>query len=94
MKLLITVGCGFLCTNLAEYVLAQGYELVVFDSLYREGSIENRLGLKEQSEFRFVHGAIRFNLAVQVGQWQPKVSSREGVVRMMEWVRLRKERFA
>lgn len=59
MKLLITGGCGFLGSNLAAYALAQGYELVVFDSLYREGSIENLRWLKEQGEFRFVHGDIR-----------------------------------
>lgn len=62
MKLLITGGCGFLGSNLAAYALAQGYELyelVVFDSLYREGSIDNLRWLKEQGEFRFVHGDIR-----------------------------------
>lgn len=59
MKLLITGGCGFLGSNLALHALAHGYELAVFDNLYRQGSIENLRWLKEQGNFRFVHGDIR-----------------------------------
>lgn len=59
MKLLITGGCGFLGSNLAAYALSRGDDLVVFDSLYRSGSIENLVWLKEQGTFRHVHGDIR-----------------------------------
>ncbi|RME56267.1 NAD-dependent epimerase/dehydratase family protein [Candidatus Parcubacteria bacterium] len=59
MKLLITGGCGFLGSNLAEDALKRGDELVVFDNLYRNGSQENLTWLKKQGDFTFVHGDIR-----------------------------------
>ncbi|QVW34099.1 GDP-mannose 4,6-dehydratase [Geobacter sulfurreducens] len=59
MKLLITGGCGFLGSNLASHAIARGDELVVFDSLYREGSEKNLDWLRRQGEFTFVHGDIR-----------------------------------
>lgn len=59
MKLLITGGCGFLGSNLAAHALSRGDELIIFDSLYREGSVDNLKWLKEQGKFRFVHGDIR-----------------------------------
>ncbi|NDC22414.1 NAD-dependent epimerase/dehydratase family protein [bacterium] len=59
MKLLITGGCGFLGSNLASDALARGDELVVFDSLYRNGSRENLTWLQSQGNFQFVHGDIR-----------------------------------
>ena len=59
MKLLITGGCGFLGSNLASDALARGDELVVFDSLYRNGSRENLVWLQTQGSFKFEHGDIR-----------------------------------
>ncbi|ABQ27937.1 GDP-mannose 4,6-dehydratase [Geotalea uraniireducens] len=60
MKLLITGGCGFLGSNLAAHALTSGgYDLAVFDSLYRDGSLENLRWLKSRGTFRFVHGDIR-----------------------------------
>lgn len=59
MKLLITGGCGFLGSNLAAHALTQGMELVVFDSLYRQGSLSNLQWLRKQGNFEFVHGDIR-----------------------------------
>ncbi|MBT8547952.1 NAD-dependent epimerase/dehydratase family protein [Polynucleobacter paneuropaeus] len=59
MKLLITGGCGFLGSNLASDALARGDELVVFDSLYRNGSRENLVWLQTQGNFKFEHGDIR-----------------------------------
>lgn len=59
MNLLITGGCGFLGSNLAAAALKQGYELVVFDNLSRYGSHLNLVWLREQGDFRFVHGDIR-----------------------------------
>jgi CDP-paratose 2-epimerase len=59
MKLLITGGCGFLGSNLASDALARGDELVVFDSLYRNGSRENLAWLQTQGKFTFEHGDIR-----------------------------------
>lgn len=59
MKLLITGGCGFLGSNLAAHAIKSGYDLVVFDNLYRAGSLENLTWLHSQGKFRFVHGDIR-----------------------------------
>jgi CDP-paratose 2-epimerase len=59
MKLLITGGCGFLGSNLAFDALDRGDELVVFDSLYRNGSRENLTWLQSQGNFKFEHGDIR-----------------------------------
>lgn len=59
MKLLITGGCGFLGSNLAADALARKDELVVFDSLYRNGSRDNLAWLQSQGSFRFEHGDIR-----------------------------------
>lgn len=59
MKLLITGGCGFLGSNLAEDALLRGDELVVFDNLYRNGSRENLAWLQGKGNFKFIHGDIR-----------------------------------
>lgn len=59
MKLLITGGCGFLGSNLASYAMENGYELTLFDNLYRAGSITNLSWLKAKGNFRFIHGDIR-----------------------------------
>ena len=59
MKYLITGGCGFLGSNIASEILKRGDELVVFDSLYRFGSYQNKEWLETQGEFTFVHGDIR-----------------------------------
>ncbi len=59
MKLLITGGCGFLGSNLAEHALANGIELYVFDSLYRNGSLLNLKWLRRNGTFEFIHGDIR-----------------------------------
>lgn len=59
MKLLITGGCGFLGSNLANYAIRRGYDVTVFDNLQRDGSVNNLGWLKERGKFRFVHGDIR-----------------------------------
>lgn len=59
MKLLITGGCGFLGSNLVRHAIEEGFEIVVFDNLYREGSLQNLTWLRDQGTFRYVHGDIR-----------------------------------
>lgn len=59
MKILITGGCGFLGSNLAEYALSHNYELIVFDNLSRNGSQINLEWLKKRGAFQFIHGDIR-----------------------------------
>lgn len=59
MKLLITGGCGFLGSNLAQDAIQRDDELIIFDNLSRSGSIDNLAWLKSQGEFRYIHGDIR-----------------------------------
>ena len=59
MKYLITGGCGFLGSNIAAQILKNGDDLVIFDSLYRIGSEQNLVWLKQQGSFNYIHGDIR-----------------------------------
>jgi CDP-paratose 2-epimerase len=59
MKYLITGGCGFLGSNISSEILKQGDELIIFDSLYRPGSYQNKEWLEAQGTFIFIHGDIR-----------------------------------
>jgi CDP-paratose 2-epimerase len=59
MRILITGGCGFLGSNLAEDVLKRGEELFVFDNLYREGSYQNLKWLQSLGAFKFYQSDIR-----------------------------------
>lgn len=59
MKYLITGGCGFLGSNLANDVLKKGHSLVVFDNLSRLGTENNLNWLREAGQFDFVNGDIR-----------------------------------
>jgi len=59
MKYLITGGCGFLGSNLANEVLRLGEDLIVFDNLSRSGSALNLDWLKTKVELTFHYGDIR-----------------------------------
>lgn len=59
MKLLVTGGCGFLGSNLAEHGLSRCDEVTVFDNLSRFGAAENLAWLRGQGAIHFVHGDIR-----------------------------------
>lgn len=53
MKYLITGGCGFLGSNLAEEVIKKGDELVVVDNLFRSGTNRNLEWLKSIGNFQY-----------------------------------------
>lgn len=60
MKYLINGGCGFLGSNMAEYYLEKGDEVIVFDNLYRFGSEKNLEWLNSlNGKFKFIKGDIR-----------------------------------
>jgi len=75
MKLMITGGCGFLGSNLAEDAMKRGDDLLVFDNLQRLGSQENLKWLQDLGEFKFVHGDIRNQNDVSrvISEFEPDV---------------------
>ena len=59
MKVLITGGCGFIGSNLAAHAINIGWDLVVFDNLYRHASYDNLRWLQKKGNFKFIHGDVR-----------------------------------
>lgn len=61
MTWLITGGCGFVGTNLANAVLERGPDVVLFDNFSRIGSRDNHAWLRERhgSRLRLIEGDIR-----------------------------------
>ena len=59
MKILITGGCGFLGSNLADDALKRGDAISVVDDLSRLGSRENLAWLKSRGKFAFKRADVR-----------------------------------
>lgn len=58
MKLLITGGAGFIGSNLCEYFVNKGHDVICLDNL-STGFLHNISHLQNRSNFRFVEGDIR-----------------------------------
>lgn len=58
MKLLITGGAGFIGSNLCEYFVGKGYEIVCLDNL-STGFLHNIEQLLPAPDFTFIEGDIR-----------------------------------
>lgn len=58
MKILITGGAGFIGSNLCEYFVGKGHEIVCLDNL-ATGFMHNIEPLMEKQNFRFIKGDIR-----------------------------------
>jgi UDP-glucose 4-epimerase len=56
-SVLVTGGAGFIGSNIAEALLAQGYRVVILDDL-STGKMGNVLGLEGNGNFKFVKGSI------------------------------------
>jgi CDP-paratose 2-epimerase len=75
-RFLITGGCGFLGSNIAERLLRDvGTDLVVVDNLSRVGSTRNLEWLRSLGQLRFIHGDTRNTSDVDaiVSKEQPEV---------------------
>lgn len=61
MKFLITGGCGFVGSNLADALLTNGEEVVILDNLSRVGSRDNLAWLRSRhgDDWRFMESDIR-----------------------------------
>lgn len=76
MKYLITGGCGFLGSNMAEYYINKGDQVIVFDNLYRHGSEKNLEWLNSlEGNFDFIKGDIRniYEIEKVIQQERPDV---------------------
>ena len=58
MKLLITGGAGFIGSNLCEYFVNNGFDVVCLDNL-STGFMHNIEQLLDKPTFRFIEGDIR-----------------------------------
>lgn len=58
MKILITGGAGFIGSNLCEYFVGKGHDIVCLDNL-ATGFMHNIEPLMENQNFRFIKGDIR-----------------------------------
>src|SRR5262249_25570762 len=59
-RILVTGGAGFVGSNLASNLLADGFDVTIFDALVRAGSQENLGWLRRVSNrLHFVRGDVR-----------------------------------
>jgi len=65
VKLLITVGAGFLGSHLSRTLLAQGHEILCLDNLYT-GRIKNIEGLISNQKFRFIDQDVQDTLDFEI----------------------------
>src|SRR5271169_6297327 len=67
MRALVTGGIGFIGTNLADRLLRDGHDVVLFDNISRAGVQQNLDWLKEQhrDRLRFIEGDVRDTTAVE-----------------------------
>ena len=74
-RYLITGGCGFLGTNLADEVLAGKSELCIFDNLSRAGSQDNLSWLLQRGKFEYLRNDIRDLNAIEsaISKFRPDV---------------------
>lgn len=56
MKFLVTGGCGFIGSNIAEFLVKKGHKVRILDNLC-EGKLENIEGFKKKAEF--IKGDLR-----------------------------------
>jgi CDP-paratose 2-epimerase len=75
MGYLVTGGCGFLGSNIANELLSMKEEVYVFDNLSRVGASENLSWLEGKPGFTFVYGDIRNSNDVEtlIAKVKPKV---------------------
>jgi len=61
MKWLVTGGCGFMGSNLADFLLSQGEDVTVLDNLHRAGSRNNLHWLRSRhgNQWQFLQEDIR-----------------------------------
>lgn len=75
MKYLITGGCGFLGSNIAERLIKEGHDLCIYDNLSRQGSEKNYEWLKSVGNFEFYNYDVKSinNIEYVIKKFQPNV---------------------
>ncbi len=78
MRALITGGAGFIGSNLAERLIHDGHEVIVFDDL-STGRMDNLEGIKNHPRFTFIEGTIldRAHLSDTIGRLQIETISHQ-----------------
>jgi len=72
--ILVTGGCGFIGSHVAEEFARLGKEVIVFDNMSRSGSEINKKYLEQYDEITFVVGDVRnFNDCFSVMKYMPDV---------------------
>ena len=60
MKILITGGCGFIGSNIADYFVNQGHHIILFDNLLRPNVVKNLMWLiSRYNKIKFLQYDIR-----------------------------------
>jgi UDP-glucose 4-epimerase len=58
MRSIVTGGCGFIGSHLAEALLGKGHEVIVIDNL-EGGHLANLTSFADHPQFKFIHADIR-----------------------------------
>lgn len=63
MRSIVTGGCGFIGSHLAEALLAKGHEVIVIDNL-EGGHMANLMSFSDHPQLKFIHADIRDSEAI------------------------------
>ena len=77
-NIVITGGCGFIGTNVANDFLEKGYRVYLIDNLYRLGSAENLKWLKRHGE-NVIHVNIDIAIQTEIFDFFATISNIEAV---------------
>ena len=89
MQILITGGAGFIGSNLCEYFVGKGFNVVCLDNL-STGFMHNIEPLMKKNIFRFIKGDMPHShasilRAQRILSYQPKYDALSGFEQACDW---------